>query len=60
MCVVKKIVTVLGILLVLLNVQAAAETKNPKGELLFQKFGCTNCHGFDGIHPKSRYAPVLR
>ena len=30
------------------------------GEKLFEKYGCTNCHGEDGIHPTSKYVPVLR
>lgn len=32
----------------------------PSGKALFAKHGCTNCHGPDGIHPTSKYAPVLR
>jgi rhodanese-related sulfurtransferase len=28
--------------------------------MLFEKHGCTNCHGADGIHPTSKYVPVLR
>jgi cytochrome c553/rhodanese-related sulfurtransferase len=30
------------------------------GRKLFEQHGCTNCHGADGIHPTSKYAPVLR
>lgn len=30
------------------------------GKILFEKHGCTNCHGPDGIHPESKYVPVLR
>jgi cytochrome c553 len=32
----------------------------PAGQQLFQKHGCTNCHGSDGVHPTSRYVPILR
>jgi rhodanese-related sulfurtransferase len=32
----------------------------PMGQRLFEKHGCTNCHGPEGVHPTSRYAPVLR
>jgi len=40
---------------------AAAEVSDqPTGRELFQKHGCTNCHGPEGVHPESKYAPVLR
>ncbi len=32
----------------------------PSGQALFPQYGCTNCHGARGIHPTSKYAPVLR
>jgi rhodanese-related sulfurtransferase len=32
----------------------------PSGQQLFEKHGCTNCHGSEGIHPTSKYAPVLK
>ncbi len=31
-----------------------------KGKKLFEKYGCTNCHGQDGIHPTSKYVPILK
>jgi rhodanese-related sulfurtransferase len=34
--------------------------ETPAGQELFQKHGCTNCHGADGVHPTSRYVPILR
>jgi len=44
-----------------LGINAFAEIvpENP-GRILFSKLGCTNCHGQNGIHPTSKYAPVLR
>jgi rhodanese-related sulfurtransferase/cytochrome c553 len=30
------------------------------GQELFEEHGCTNCHGKDGIHPESKYVPILR
>ena len=30
------------------------------GQTLFEKHGCTNCHGANGAHPTSRYVPILR
>lgn len=32
----------------------------PLGQKLFSQHGCTNCHGADGVHPTSKYVPVLR
>lgn len=37
---------------------AGAET--PDGQALFERYGCTNCHGPHGIHPTALHAPVLR
>lgn len=31
-----------------------------KGEKLFKKYGCTNCHGENGVNPTSKYVPVLK
>ena len=31
-----------------------------QGKKLFEKYGCINCHGQDGIHPTSKYVPVLQ
>ncbi len=42
---------------------STAENNNSapiSGKQLFQLYGCTNCHGPEGIHPTSRYAPVLK
>lgn len=41
---------------------AAADEINDseQGMKLFEKHGCTNCHGPDGVHPTSKYVPVLR
>jgi len=40
---------------------AAAENRDePAGRELFRKHGCTNCHGSEGVHPESKYAPALR
>lgn len=41
-------------------VSAEESAEKTPGELLFEKHGCTNCHGADGIHPTSKYVPVLR
>lgn len=30
------------------------------GEVLFNKHGCTNCHGSNGIHPTSKHIPALK
>lgn len=38
----------------------APDAEKPKGQLLFEQHGCTNCHGADGVHPEARYVPVLR
>ncbi|MCU7836386.1 MAG: hypothetical protein KZQ83_14195 [gamma proteobacterium symbiont of Taylorina sp.] len=40
--------------------QAYAGDKEPDGKLLFENHGCTNCHGLNGVHPTSKYAPVLK
>jgi rhodanese-related sulfurtransferase len=32
----------------------------PEGKKLFQKYGCTNCHGANGVNPTSKHVPVLR
>ena len=31
-----------------------------EGKRLFENHGCTNCHGENGIHPTSRYVPILK
>jgi rhodanese-related sulfurtransferase/cytochrome c553 len=36
------------------------ETGKASGQVLFEKHGCTNCHGPNGVHPEARYVPVLR
>ena len=33
---------------------------NADGKKLFEEYGCTNCHGPDGIHPTSKHVPVLK
>ena len=40
----------------------AGETENASeaGKVLFEKYGCTNCHGEEGIHPTSKHVPVLK
>jgi rhodanese-related sulfurtransferase len=43
----------------LLSPYAIAE-EGEQGATLFQKHGCTNCHGANGVHPTSKYAPVLK
>ncbi|MGB5736779.1 MAG: c-type cytochrome [Thiohalocapsa sp.] len=30
------------------------------GQRLFAEHACTECHGADGIHPESKYVPILR
>lgn len=42
------------------HARGADAAAQPQGAALFQQYGCTNCHGAQGIHPTSRYAPVLR
>jgi rhodanese-related sulfurtransferase/cytochrome c553 len=37
-----------------------AQPEKPQGQVLFEKHGCTNCHGANGVHPEARYVPVLR
>lgn len=40
---------------------AGSSTENlENGRTLFEKYGCTNCHGQDGIHPTSKYVPILK
>jgi rhodanese-related sulfurtransferase/cytochrome c553 len=35
------------------------QEKNP-GQILFQRYGCANCHGADGAATVSRYVPILK
>lgn len=47
--------------LIALPLAAADEIEDSeKGKKLFENHGCTNCHGADGIHPTSKYVPVLK
>lgn len=40
---------------------AAEQTRDEEeGRVLFEKHGCTNCHGEGGTHPTSRYVPILK
>jgi rhodanese-related sulfurtransferase/cytochrome c553 len=56
--------TITGPMLALAILSSAVNAEEadgkPAGELLFERYGCTNCHGADGIHPTSKYVPVLR
>lgn len=41
----------------------AAETLQEdllEGQKLFQIYGCTNCHGANGVHPSAKYVPMLK
>jgi cytochrome c553 len=38
----------------------AGDAAPDPGQELFERHGCTNCHGADGIHPESKYVPILR
>jgi rhodanese-related sulfurtransferase len=52
-----------GICILILPLSSIADQKTDEmemGKKLFEKHGCTNCHGEDGIHPTSKYVPVLR
>lgn len=50
----------LSVLVICFPVVAGARDDSETGKLLFEKHGCTNCHGADGVHPTSKYVPVLR
>jgi rhodanese-related sulfurtransferase len=51
----------MSIPLILVAVLApAAAADPPAGQRLFERFGCTNCHGPRGANPTSEHAPVLR
>ena len=53
----------LGVLGVLLSQGAVAESTaqdGASGQALFAQYGCTNCHGPEGIHPTSQHVPVLK
>lgn len=41
-------------------VAADPPEKIADGQRLFESHGCTNCHGPNGVHPTSKYVPVLR
>jgi rhodanese-related sulfurtransferase len=47
-------------LIAILSQQVHAIDNKEKGQKLFAKHGCTNCHGKNGVHPTSKYAPVLK
>lgn len=49
----------LGVALASPALAADPAQAKPAGQLLFEQHGCTNCHGAQGVHPTSRYAPVL-
>ena len=38
----------------------AGDAPPESGQRLFEEHGCTNCHGADGVHPESKYMPILR
>ena len=38
----------------------ASDAEQDPGQALFERHGCTNCHGADGIHPESKFVPILR
>ena len=43
------------------DANASGESQGPgEGKRLFETYGCTNCHGPDGVHPTSKYVPVLK
>ena len=48
------------LLVLCLAAPAEAGDERAEGQKLFEKHGCTNCHGPNGVHPTSRYVPVLR
>ena len=50
----------IGALVVGLSAWAAEGDGAERGKQLFRVYGCTNCHGTDGIHPTSRHVPILR
>lgn len=53
-------ITCMGLILSLAAIADEAAEGAEKGKKLFEKYGCTNCHGQDGIHPTSKYVPVLQ
>ena len=56
-----KLPRVTGLLTLLISAPLAAEPPPvPPGKLLFEQHGSTNRHGPEGVHPSSKYAPVLR
>jgi rhodanese-related sulfurtransferase len=50
----------LSLILILPGAAPAAGSDVPEGQRLFEQHGCTNCHGPEGVHPTSKYAPVLK
>jgi rhodanese-related sulfurtransferase len=50
----------LGLIVSLGAVAGESSEDGMKGKKLFEKYGCTNCHGQDGIHPTSKYVPILQ
>ncbi len=50
----------LGALVVSLSAWSVEGDEAERGTRLFQDYGCTNCHGADGVHPTSRHVPVPR
>ena len=58
-----KTTVVVGSLLALtVLVPAVADEigESEQGKKLFERHGCTTCHGAEGVHPISRYVPLLK
>ncbi len=47
------------LLFLCINAHAESNSTSP-GQILFSNLGCTNCHGQNGAHPTSQYAPALK
>lgn len=50
----------LGLLVSQGGVAEQSSQDGAMGQKLFEQYGCTNCHGAEGIHPTSQHVPVLK
>ena len=54
-----------GVLCLGLTLSCGVVAEQPAQEVvaggkLFEQYGCTNCHGPEGVHPSSKHVPVLK
>lgn len=57
---VRMLVTVVFSMLVLPVASSNDEEPIDQGAKLFSNYGCVQCHGENGVHPTSKYVPVLK